>query len=176
MNWRLFSITSIAVVFLLVILFMGFFYDPHAVPSVLVNRPAPSFSLIEHQGTNWNLLQNQGKPIVINFWASWCQPCIDELATLAKLSQDYKERITFIGILYQDTTENAQAILHEYSQYFPQLLDHAGLVAIDYGVAGIPESFIIDSKGIIRQKIVGIINPDQLRHDLDILLMSNSTP
>ncbi len=170
MNWKLAAVVGVLVIPVLVILAMGFGHDPHAVPFVLDNRPAPVFSLQTLDGKTVSLESLRGKPVLINFWASWCEPCKAEHQSLQAAAQAYGDRVQFLGIVYQDTPENAQGYLRMRGNVFPQLLDPETHTAIDYGVAGVPESFFIDGQGVIRRKVVGALSFVDIRQTFDTLL------
>lgn len=157
MNWKMVALVALVVVPLIWVLAMGFGRDPHAVPSVLENRPAPSFTLQTLDGKTVSLEAFRGRPVVINFWSSWCEPCKAEHQTLLSSARAYGERVQFLGIVYQDTPENAEMYLRRRGSAFPQLLDPDSRIAIDYGVAGVPESFFVDANGVIRRKHTGVL-------------------
>lgn len=117
--------------------------------SVLVGKPAPLFALKDHEGTTHELVQYKGKPVVINFWASWCQPCHAEAAELVKAALKHKETIQFIGILYNDSTGKHEEYIKRYGVFYPTLIDTGSRMAIQYGVGQIPDTFIIDQNGTI---------------------------
>ena len=105
----------------------------------------------------------RGKPLIINFWASWCVSCREEGAALQEFYAAEKGRIQLVGIAIQDTPQAAAAFAAAVGMTFPLLLDEKGSVAIDYGVTGVPETFILDAKGIIQDRFVGPVT----REDLD---------
>jgi cytochrome c biogenesis protein CcmG/thiol:disulfide interchange protein DsbE len=174
MNWRVAGIVALLVLPLLWVLGWGFGHDPHAVPSVLESRPAPAFTLQSLDGKSVSLAGLRGRPVVINFWASWCEPCAVEHGALQAMAKAYDGRVQFLGIVYQDTAENAAQYLKSQGNAFPQLLDPDTRVAIDYGIAGVPESFVIDAQGVIRKKFVGVLNPGDLSAVLDPLLTGSA--
>jgi len=170
MSWRAVIIGSLIVVPLVVILALGFGQDPHEVPSVLEGKPAPAFSLTTVDGEPISLEAMRGKPVVVNFWSTWCQPCKIEHGLLQQSARLYSGRVQFVGIVYQDEPAAVRRYLATYDQAYPQLLDDGSKVAIDYGVAGVPESFIIDAQGTIVKKQAGVLTPDVLRGTLERLL------
>jgi cytochrome c biogenesis protein CcmG/thiol:disulfide interchange protein DsbE len=176
MNWRLAAVVAVFVVPLIWILAMGFGHDPHAVPSVLENRPAPGFSLRSLDGKAVSLEGLRGKPVLINFWASWCEPCKAEHQSLQAAAQAFGDKVQFLGVVYQDSPENAEAYLRQRGNVFPQLLDPDTRIAIDYGVAGVPESFFVDKDGMIRRKFVGALSFADIRQTFEPLLAARTTP
>ena len=135
---------------------IGFTRDPGVVTSPLVGRPAPSFSLTSLDGATVSLVELRGQPLVVNFWASWCLPCRAEAPLLQRAAADYAGRgVEVLGIVYQDSAENARAFMREYGQTYPGLLDPDGRTALDYGVFGIPETYFIDQRGRIVSKQTG---------------------
>ena len=153
-------------------------YDPQGVPSVLENKPAPTFALTKLDGGQLTLAELRGRPTVVNFWSSWCEPCKAEHQTLQIAAKMFGERAHFVGIVYQDTPELARSYLQARGTTFPQLLDPESRAAIDYGVAGVPESFFIDGDGVVRKKFVGPMSFDVIRQSLEPLLAAapRSTP
>ena len=129
----------------------------------VVNRPAPDFTLTTYQKTKFTLSDLKGKPVVINFWASWCPPCREEAALLEWAWRAYKDRgVAFIGVDIQDTKEAAQKYLRAFNVTYPNGLDPEGEISIDYGVSGIPVTFFISPKGIITRRWVGAITEKAL--------------
>ena len=103
--------------------------------------------------------QYKGKVILVNFWASWCQECKVEHENLLRLYDEFKDHPEFVmlGINYQDEIPKARAYLERYGSSFPHMQDVKGALAIDFGVYGVPETFVIDKQGIIRHKWIGPI-------------------
>jgi cytochrome c biogenesis protein CcmG, thiol:disulfide interchange protein DsbE len=157
----------LAVVALFLIrLFAG---DPSRIPSALIGHPAPATTLPPVAG-----LERDGKPVpgidpasfkgavtLLNVWASWCVPCHDEAPLLMQLAQNPRLRI--VGINYKDEAENARRFLGRYGDPFAAAgADISGRAAIEWGVYGVPETFIIGRDGRIAYKLVGPITPENL--------------
>ncbi len=172
-RWGLF-ITLLLVLPLVWLLAQSFGRDPRAVPSVMVGRPAPSFALKTLEGGPLALTELSGRPVLLNFWSTWCIPCKAEHAPLQAAAQAYEGKVHFVGVVYEDTAEAAKKYLAEHGNRFVQVMDEGSKTAIDYGVAGVPESFFIDKQGVIVKKHVGALTPDVLRQMLDQLTRSGS--
>jgi cytochrome c biogenesis protein CcmG/thiol:disulfide interchange protein DsbE len=143
--------------------------DPSQIPSALIGRPAPATSLppvagLARDGTPVPGLDPaafQGTVSVLNVWASWCVPCHDEAPLLVKLAQD--KRIRVVGINYKDQAENARRFLGRYGDpYAANGADENGRAAIEWGVYGVPETFVVGRDAHIAYKLVGPITPDNI--------------
>ena len=149
------------VVFLIlsICLWRGLQLDPRHIPSTLVDKPLPAFHLpmlLQPEkmitNTDW-----KGQVAIINLWASWCESCIHEHALLKQLSKNTSLRI--YGINYKDDRDQAKQWLARHGNPYTMIVaDEAGQAAIDLGVYGTPETFVIDAKGIIRYKHIGVLN------------------
>lgn len=155
---------------LLIFLALSFGKDPRAIDSPLVGKPAPNFALRGIDGEVVRLEDFRGQPIFLNFWATWCQPCIVEHPVLQAGAKRYEGRVQFLGVVYNDETEKIRRFLDQRGEWGPALLDEDGSVAVAYGVYGAPETFFIDRDGIIVEKWTGNVQPDYLVRMLDGLL------
>ena len=137
----------------------GFRLDPRAIPSPLVGRPAAPFSLTTFDGKPLTLEGLRGQVVVLNFWASWCYPaCYEEAPVLEAGWRAYRERgLVVVGVDIQDTEEAARRFMDQFKLTFPNAPDPKGKVSIDYGVYGVPETFVIDRQGRIRATHVGAV-------------------
>ncbi|HET7681427.1 MAG TPA: DsbE family thiol:disulfide interchange protein [Xanthobacteraceae bacterium] len=147
--------------------------DPSRVPSVLIGRPAPATVLPPVPG-----LERDGKPLpgitpeifsgkvtLVNVWASWCVPCHDEAPLLHQLSQD--SRIQIVGINYKDQPENARRFLGRYGNPFVAAgADGNGRASIEWGVYGVPETFLVGRDGRVAYKLIGPITAENLQAEL----------
>jgi cytochrome c biogenesis protein CcmG/thiol:disulfide interchange protein DsbE len=134
----------------------GFGRDPHQVPFMLKGKPAPAFTLTRlDTGEPVTLAQLRGRPVVLNFWASWCGPCKIEHPTLARAARRHQADAHFFGVVFEDTPEAAREFARPLDPSFPQLIDPQSRMAVDFGVTGVPETYFIDADGIIRDKFVG---------------------
>ena len=143
--------------------------DPSRIPSALIGHPAPQTPLPPLQGLTVNgepvpgldPSALKGKVSVVNVWASWCVPCRDEAPLLTELGKD--KRLQVIGINYKDSPDNARRFLGQYGNPYGMVgADGNGRAAIEWGVYGVPETFIVGREGKIVYKLVGPITPDNL--------------
>ena len=141
--------------------------DPSRIPSALIGHPVPQTTLPPLEGLEANGTQLpgfdpavfKGKVSIVNVWASWCVPCHDEAPLLTELGKD--TRLQMIGINYKDTPENARRFLGRYGNPFGLVgVDANGRAAIEWGVYGVPETFIVGRDGKIAYKMVGPLAPD----------------
>lgn len=148
--------------------------DPAAIPSALIGKPAPAFALAAMPGLNANgapvpgLSRDDllGRVTVVNFWASWCAPCQIEHPQLMRLARE--PGVQLVGIDYKDTAENGRRFLTRNGVPFAAVgMDTEGRAGIDFGVYGVPETFIIGPDGTIRDKLVGIVTPENYAGVLD---------
>ncbi len=170
MNRRVLLFGTVLVVPLLVFLAISFRFNPNVIDSPLIGKPAPGFTLRGLDGEVVRLGDLAGRPVVINFWATWCQPCIVEHPVLLAGSRRYAGRVSFLGIVYQDRPELIRQFVRERGAWGPSLVDPENGVAIAYGVYGAPETFFIDTAGNIAEKVTGPVAPGQLIRILDGLL------
>lgn len=141
--------------------------DPGLLSSPLINQPVPTFSLqnIEDPNDNWTEQDLRGRVSVMNVWATWCQPCIEELPVLINISQTTD--VPIYGLNYKDDRTQAKNWLKQLGNPFVKTgFDGDGRVAIDWGVYGVPETFIIDQAGVIRYKYIGILTDDVWQNTL----------
>ena len=136
----------------------------------VATRPAPTFSVPLFEGGQFDLAATKGKPVLVNFWASWCIPCEEEAATLEKLSREYKDRVVFIGVNVQDTDPLARAFLKKFGVTYPNGRDISGAISVEYGMSGVPESYFVDRSGQLVRKWQGPLDEARLRQFLDDLL------
>ena len=136
-----------------------------------VDQPAPDFRLALLGDGEVSLSEQRGKVVVINFWASTCPPCRTEARDLESAWRDYQDNdVLFVGANIQDTPEPAKRFLDEFGVTYPNGLDEGGRISIDYGVVGIPVTFVVDGDGTVARRWVGEIDIDTLKTWIDELL------
>ncbi len=136
-------------------------HDQSAIPSPLINKPAPAFNLPElyHPTVNVSKAQLLGKPYLLNVFASWCVECGVEHPVL--LSEGPGLGVQLVGYNYKDAPDDAKRWLDEHGNPYRVLgADQSGQTALDFGVYGAPESFLIDARGVIRYKHIGPLTPE----------------
>ncbi len=166
-----FLIPLAAFLALAVMLAVGLKLDPREVPSPLIDKPAPKFALqrLDDAGKTIRLDDMRGKVWVLNVWASWCVACREEHPLLVEFAK--KRVVPLYGLNYKDQREDASAWLARFGNpYDASLFDDDGRVGIDFGVYGVPETFVIDQNGVIRLKHIGPITPDVLATKIEPLL------
>ena len=163
-RWLLIAVV-VALAALLALLFWGLQRGPRtdvggAVP---LNKPAPQFTVTTIDGQPLAMSELRGKTVVLNVWASWCVPCRDEAAELNRTYAIYKDRnVAFVGIAWNDNDGEVRKFVEQYKVPYAIALDSEGKIAIDLGITGVPETFLIDAQGQLTQKWVGPINSAQL--------------
>ena len=147
---------------LLVVLAVSLRFDPKEIPSPLIGTQAPVFDLLDLDGETVNLSQFRGQPVLINFWATWCRPCVVEHPVLVDGARRYQGRAQFLGIIYQDEVEKIKRFMAARGGWGSTLVDPNSKVALAYGVYGAPETFILDRHGRIVEKVTGAMSPSHL--------------
>lgn len=148
-------------------LYKGLHLDPHEVPSPLIDKPAPAFNLPQLQETNkqFSPADMKGKVWLLNAWSSWCVSCKEEHPVLMDLAR--QNIVPIYGLDYKDKREDALMQLSRGGNpYVLSVMDREGRTGIDYGVYGVPETYVIDKQGIIRYKQIGPVNPQNLRETI----------
>jgi cytochrome c biogenesis protein CcmG/thiol:disulfide interchange protein DsbE len=165
-----FAIPVIVFIGLLVLLGFGLRQDPREVPSPLIGKPAPAFELPNLEGTaNVTPQDLKGRPVLVNFFASWCAGCQVEHPVLMKLAHEYNVEI--VGMDYKDTREDAQAWLNRHGlPYRSVIADSQGTAGLDWGVYGVPETFVISADGHILYKQIGPMTLEAWREHIAPLM------
>jgi cytochrome c biogenesis protein CcmG, thiol:disulfide interchange protein DsbE len=149
---------------LVVFLGVGLRLDPREVPSPLINKPAPAFQLPQLHAPDKTFAQKDmlGKVWMLNVWASWCVACREEHPNLVELART--GAVPIYGLNYKDERADGIAWLARFGNpYQLSAYDRDGRIGIDYGVYGVPETYVIDKAGVIRYKRIGVVTPEILR-------------
>ena len=159
------------VLLLALFLALGLKLDPREVPSPLIDKPAPAFAAPALARPNEQIQRDAllGKVWVLNVWASWCVACREEHPLLVEFSK--RAAVPIYGLNYKDQRADALGWLSQFGNpYTDSVFDGDGRIGIDYGVYGVPETFIIDRQGLIRLKHIGPLTPEVLRDKIEPLL------
>ncbi len=153
-------------VFIVIVGFLGFGLqlNPREVPSPLIGKAAPPFTLpvLHASGKTVSNTDLKGQVWILNVWASWCVACRDEHPVFVDLAK--RKVVPIYGLNYKDRADDAKAWLKQFGDpYLLSLVDAKGQIGIDYGVYGVPETYVIDRDGIIRYKKIGAMTPDTIR-------------
>jgi cytochrome c biogenesis protein CcmG/thiol:disulfide interchange protein DsbE len=145
-------------------------HDIHELPSAMIEKPAPAFDLAGLGGGKPLALDAlKGHPFVINFFASWCVPCRIEQPLLMRLAE--QNHLPLYGIAYKDAPDDTQHLLATFGDPYRQVgVDRDGRVGLNFGVYGVPETYVIDSTGIIRKRFVGPLTAEIVNKELLPLL------
>ncbi len=157
----------------------GLSRDPRIIPSPLVMKPAPAFTLPLFAGGALNTESLRGKVLIVNFWASWCYPaCYEEAPRLQRVWERFRARgVVVIGVNIQDQEMAARRFIDRFGQTFPNGMDPTGRISIDYGIFGVPETFVIDQNGVIVDKFIGAVPEEwMVNHILRLLRREPPVP
>ena len=159
-----FLIPFILFLILVIFFFVGLGLNPREIPSPLIDKPAPAFNLpqLHEPGKNLNVEDMRGKVWIFNVWASWCVSCREEHPLWVTFAR--KNSLPIVGLNYKDQRPDAlNWLLQLGNPYVVSVMDREGRTGIDYGVYGVPETYVIDRQGIIRMKHIGPITEDVLQ-------------
>ncbi|MES1982878.1 MAG: DsbE family thiol:disulfide interchange protein [Pseudomonadota bacterium] len=148
-------------------LYLGLNLNPHEVPSPLIGKPAPAFSLpqLQQPELQFSAQEMRGKVWLLNVWASWCVSCREEHPILVELAR--QNIVPVYGLDYKDKAEDGKNWLEQHGDpYVLSAADREGRVGIDYGVYGVPETYVIDKQGIIQYKQIGPVTPQVLNQKI----------
>lgn len=169
-NWWILGAGLGAVLLFAALMVIGFTQDPRALDTrIMVGEPAPDFALVDLDGREIRLADLRGRPVVINFWSTWCQPCKIEHPVLQRAPAIYPD-VAFLGVLYQDDPASARRYLSRAPVQYAQLVDPGGKVSIAYGVTGVPETFFISPEGVITHKLATVLRFEDLAEQLEPML------
>jgi len=156
---------------LVLLLAVGLRLNPREVPSPLIGKPAPAFELplLMDPDKKFSEKTMLGKVWILNVWASWCPPCLVEHPVVTQVSRSGMAPV--VGLNYKDKREDALPWLKRNGDPFQLIaFDANGRIGIDYGVYGVPETYIIDRQGVIRYKHIGPITADVVKNDMEPLV------
>ncbi|HLA89221.1 MAG TPA: redoxin family protein [Gemmatimonadaceae bacterium] len=182
MNWRRALVAAAASAPLIALFAWGLTKDPREIPSPLPGKDAPAFALAVFApgepplaraiGDTVRLAELRGQVVVLNFWASWCLACQDEHAALSETARHYADRpVRFLGVLYNDEPPAGTRWIAEMGgQNYPSVHDPGARTAIDYGLYGVPETFVLDAAGRVAYKHTGPVSARVLVRVVDSLL------
>jgi len=150
-------------------------HDPRELPSALIDKEAPQFSLAGLNGPMVARDALKGGPVMINFFASWCVPCRIEHPLLMRLAE--QNHVPLYGIDYKDEPQDAQRLLAQFGDPYKAIgMDRDGRVGLDFGVYGVPETYVLDKTGHIRKRFVGPLTAQQVDNELLPLLKELGRP
>lgn len=186
MNWKRASITTAMLLPVIGLLAFGLTRDPKAIDSPLPGKAAPDFTLsvfapgegalARPVGDTVSLAEHRGNIVVLNFWASWCLQCRDEHEALSNAARAFHDKgVRFYGLLYNDQESFGLKWIDEMGgQAYPSLLDPRTRTAIDYGLYGVPETFLVTPDGRVAYKHIGAISEQLLTRKLDSLVRAGA--
>jgi len=166
-SWPVLLVGLVVVVPLLYLFVRGLGFDPKDVASPLVGKPAPVFALEALDGSRVSLATLRGRPLILNFSATWCVPCRQEHGELVMAARQLGASASVVNVIYEDEPEAMRAWVQ--GSGFPTLIDPGGQTAIAYGVYGVPETFFIDASGVIREKVKGPVDLGRIRDTLEAM-------
>ena len=144
-------------------------YDPQTLPSAMIDKEAPQFDLAGLNGEGLARDALKGSPVLINFFASWCVPCRVEQPVLMRLAN--REHVPLYGIDYKDEPQDAQKLLAQFGDPYRRVgLDSDGQVGLNFGVYGVPETYVLDGTGHIRKRFIGPLTAEEVDKELLPLL------
>lgn len=144
---------------------------PATTGSAAVGAPAPAFVLADLSGSPLRLADLRGRPVIVNFWASWCGPCVDEFPILVKAAAAHRaEGLAVIGIVFRDRSEAAREFMARLGAEWPTAVDPGETVANQFGIIGPPDTFFIDRGGIVVGRQIGQLSASDLQRGLSKIL------
>ncbi|MEL6345820.1 MAG: TlpA disulfide reductase family protein [Myxococcota bacterium] len=170
-NWPILIVGFVVTGLMVAVLGSGFGNDPMDMFENRIEVATPFDLRKIDSGEQVKLADLKGQTVVLNFWATWCQPCKIEHPHVLRAAQQYQPKgVAFLGVLHDDDPLVARQYLKREGQVFPSVFDPRNRVSIDYGVSGVPETFVIDKDGYIVKKFVGPVRPGDIEAVLEGLL------
>jgi peroxiredoxin len=147
-------------------------------PAAATGRAAPDFLLPSLEGVEMRLSDLQGKPVIVNFWASWCTSCREETPSLVKAYEANRAQgLTFIGVNLREAESRAQSFAADWGMAYPVVLDRSGDVAETWRIggptSGLPSTYFIDAKGVVQKVVFGTVTDKELAAGLDLIMKAN---
>ncbi len=162
---------SVLPLILLSILGWRLLIAPPATPAATIGSAAPGFTLTDLDGKTVSLADLRGHPIIVNFWASWCGPCIEEFPLLQQAASAHAaDGLQVVGIVFSDRADAARSFMARMGADWPTAMDPGGSVAADYGIYAPPDTFFIDRNGVIAGRQIGQLSQADLARQLDTIL------
>jgi cytochrome c biogenesis protein CcmG/thiol:disulfide interchange protein DsbE len=124
-----------------------------------IGKPAPGFRLAAPDGDVLSLAGFRGKPVVVNFWATWCVPCRVETPDLIKLQSGWGSSVQMLGVDAQETPADVRTFAAQFGSNYPLIIDSDGAVVSAYHIFGLPQTFFIDARGVLRDYRIGVLDP-----------------
>jgi peroxiredoxin len=125
-------------------------------PVAVVGNPAPRLDTVDMKGDVWSLSKHKGQVVFVNFWATWCAPCREEMPSMQKLYNKLpKDKYKMVALYNRDKPELVKNFINKLGLTIPILSDESNIIGARYGITGLPETFIIDKQGVIREKVIG---------------------
>ena len=156
---------------LVALLAVGLTLNPREVPSPLIGKPAPQFELplLQQTDKTFHSREMLGKVWILNVWASWCGPCLEEHPIITAMAKTLPAPV--VGLNYKDARTDALPWLERHGNpFYLTVYDGSGKIGIDYGVYGVPETYVIDKKGLIRYKRIGPVTPEVVQKKIEPLV------
>jgi peroxiredoxin len=146
----------------------AYWYSQRAPSAPVVGKAAPPFQLTDLTGAKETLAEYRGRPVVLNFWATWCEPCKQEMPALQAEAASSKDLVV-LGIDNVEPAIRVKPFVQQYGITFPILLDQDGTVVEQYRIIGMPTSFFVDRAGVLRASYRGALTPEVLSQDLALI-------
>ena len=177
-RWPWLAALIVVVILVASVLSVGLGRDPTVVQSVFLDRAAPPLTGPTLDGPPFDLAEHRGNVAIVNVWASWCTACKEEHPELEAAAQRLSPHgVQFVGINTQDTVDAARDFLQEMGgSSYPSVLDPDGRKSVDWGIFGVPETFIVDADGNVRAKSVGAVNQEWIVRTVELFLPDATTP